>query len=250
MASRACAREVIDALLALLNADVLPVVPEKGSVGASGDLAPLAHLAGVLIGVGEAFVDGRRVPRRGARAPGSRRCSSARRKASRCSTARRLRPRSRSRGAARCERVFDAAVAVGAMTVDAAKGSDTPFDARIHAVRGQPGQRDVAARYRAWLAGSAIRASHLDCDTRPGPVLPALPAAGDGRLPRPDARTPAASLLREANGVSDNPLVFADDDARRCRAATSTPSRSPSRPTTWRSRSPRSARSPSAAPRC
>jgi histidine ammonia-lyase len=140
--------EVIEALLALLSADVLPVIPEKGSVGASGDLAPLAHLAGVLIGEGEAFVAGQRVPALQALAHAGLaplqlgpKEGLALLNGTQASTALAL------HAALRLQQVFDAAVAVGAMTVDAAKGSDTPFDDRIHAVRGQPGQREVAARY-------------------------------------------------------------------------------------------------------
>ena len=157
--------QVIEALLALLNADVLPVVPEKGSVGASGDLAPLAHMSALLIGVGEGFVDGVRVPAAQALAAAGLialelgpKEGLALLNGTQASTALAI------HAAQRLGRVFDAAVAVGAMTVDAAKGSDTPFDDRIHAARGQVGQRDVAGRYRAWLAGSALRVSHLDCD--------------------------------------------------------------------------------------
>ncbi|MBC8057109.1 MAG: aromatic amino acid lyase [Rhizobiales bacterium] len=132
---------VIDSLLALLNADVLPVVPEKGSVGASGDLAPLAHLACVLIGVGEAFVGDERMPAAQALphaglAPlvlGPKE-GLALLNGTQASTALAI------HAVQRLRRVFDTAVAVGAMTVDAAKGSDTPFDDRIHAVRGQRGQ--------------------------------------------------------------------------------------------------------------
>jgi histidine ammonia-lyase len=201
---------VIEALLALLAHDVLPVVPEKGSVGASGDLAPLAHLAGVLIGIGEAFVDGKRVP------------------AARALTHAGLQPlqlgpkeglallngTQASTGLAihaalRAQQVFDAAVAVGALTVDAAKGSDTPFDDRIHAVRGQRGQREVAARYRAWLDGSALRDSHRDCEKVQDPYcLRCQPQVMGACL---DQMAHAWDiLLTEANGVSDNPLVFAD----------------------------------------
>src|SRR5256714_8881223 len=157
--------EVIDALLALLNADVLPVIPEKGSVGASGDLAPLAHLAGVLIGIGEVTVRGERLPARDGLARAGLapfelgpKEGLALLNGTQASTALAL------HAVLRLERIFDAALGIGALTVDAAKGSDTPFDDRIHAVRGQRGQREVAARYRAWLAGSALRASHLDCD--------------------------------------------------------------------------------------
>lgn len=202
--------EVIDALLALLNADVLPVIPEKGSVGASGDLAPLAHLAGVLIGIGEATVGGLRVPAaEGLARAGLRpfelgpKEGLALLNGTQCSTALAL------HAVLRLERVFEAAVAVGAMTVDAAKGSDTPFDDRIHAVRGQRGQRDVAARYRDWLHDSPLRQSHLHCEKVQDPYcLRCQPQVMGACL---DQIAHAREiLLTEANGVSDNPLVFAD----------------------------------------
>jgi histidine ammonia-lyase len=202
--------EVINALLALLNADVLPVVPEKGSVGASGDLAPLAHLAGVLIGEGEAFVGGARLPAVQALAKvgllplqlGPKE-GLALLNGTQASTALAIHATQRLR------RVFDMAVAIGAMTVDAAKGSDTPFDDRIHAARGQRGQRVVAARYRDWLAGSALRASHLDCDRVQDPYcLRCQPQVMGACLDQIEHAW--GVLLLEANGVSDNPLVFAD----------------------------------------
>ena len=202
--------QVIDALLALLNADVLPVVPEKGSVGASGDLAPLAHMSALLIGVGEGFVDGVRVPAAQALAHAGLSAIELGPKeglallnGTQASTALAI------HAALRLGRVFDAAVAVGAMTVDAAKGSDTPFDDRIHAARGQVGQRNVAARYRAWLAGSALRVSHLDCDRVQDPYcLRCQPQVMGACLDQIDHAWKI--LLIEANGVSDNPLVFAD----------------------------------------
>jgi histidine ammonia-lyase len=201
---------VIDALLALLNADVLPVVPEKGSVGASGDLAPLAHMSALLIGVGEGFVNGVRVPAAQALAHAGLGAIELGPKeglallnGTQASTALAI------HAAQRLGRVFDAAVAVGAMTVDAAKGSDTPFDDRIHAARGQVGQRDVAARYRAWLVGSALRVSHLDCDRVQDPYcLRCQPQVMGACLDQ--AEHAWKILLIEANGVSDNPLVFAD----------------------------------------
>jgi len=202
--------EVINALLALLNADVLPVVPEKGSVGASGDLAPLAHLTGVLIGEGEASVRGERMPALQALAKADLaplqlgpKEGLALLNGTQASTALAI------HAVQRLRRVFDVAVAVGAMTVDAAKGSDTPFDDRIHAARGQRGQREVAARYRAWLAGSALRASHLDCDRVQDPYcLRCQPQVMGACLDQIEHAW--GVLLLEANGVSDNPLVFAD----------------------------------------
>ena len=201
---------IIDALLALLNADVLPVVPEKGSVGASGDLAPLAHMSALLIGVGEGFVDGVRVPAALALARAGLSVIELGPKeglallnGTQASTALAI------HAAQRLGRVFDAAVAIGAMTVDAAKGSDTPFDDRIHAARGQVGQREVAGRYRAWLAGSALRVSHLDCDRVQDPYcLRCQPQVMGACLDQIDHAWNI--LLIEANGVSDNPLVFAD----------------------------------------
>ncbi|KQU78209.1 MULTISPECIES: histidine ammonia-lyase [unclassified Rhizobacter] len=202
--------QVIEALLALLAADVLPVVPEKGSVGASGDLAPLAHLSGVLIGVGEAFVDGKRVPALQALAHAGLQPlvlgpkeGLALLNGTQASTALAL------VAVQRLERIFDAAIGIGAMTVDAAKGADTPFDDRIHKVRGQPGQRKVAASFRSWLAGSALRQSHLDCDKVQDPYcLRCQPQVMGACL---DQMQHAWNvLLTEANGVSDNPLVFAD----------------------------------------
>ena len=202
--------EVIELLLALLNADVLPVIPAKGSVGASGDLAPLAHLACVLIGVGEAFVDGQRLPAAQALA----RAGLAPLQLGPKEGLALLNGTQASAALAifavqRLRRVFDTAIAVGAMTVDAAKGSDTPFDDRIHAVRGQRGQRLVAARYREWLKGSALRASHLDCDRVQDPYcLRCQPQVMGACLDQIEHAW--GILLIEANGVSDNPLVFAD----------------------------------------
>jgi len=102
---------------------------------------------------------------------------------------------------------------VGAMTVDAARGSDGPFDPRIHELRGHPGQRDVARYYRALLAGSAIRASHLEGDDRvQDPYsLRCQPQVVGACLDQ--LRHAALVLVREANAVTDNPLVFADDGA-------------------------------------
>jgi histidine ammonia-lyase len=104
---------------------------------------------------------------------------------------------------------FQAAVVAGALSIDAVKGSDTPFDPRIHAIRGHPGQIDVAGAYRRLIAGSAIRNSHLDCARVQDPYsLRCQPQVMGAVLDQ--LRHVAAVLLREANAVSDNPLVFAD----------------------------------------
>jgi len=201
---------VIDALLAMINRGVVPVIPAKGSVGASGDLAPLAHLSAALIGAGEAVLDGVRMPAAAALARVElaplrleAKEGLALLNGTQVSTALAL------EGLFAAEDVFAGAVAAGALSIDAAKGSDAPFDDRIHAIRGQRGQREVAAVYRDLLAGSAIRASHLDCGRVQDPYcLRCMPQVMGACL---DSLRHAADIfLREANGVSDNPLVFAD----------------------------------------
>ncbi len=204
----------MDALAALINADVLPVIPGQGSVGASGDLAPLAHMSLVLIGEGEAVVKGRRMsgadalrhagigpvtlgPKEGLALLNGTQVSTALALA----------------GLLAAERNAEAAILAGAMSVDAVMGSDTPFDPRIHALRPHPGQQLAASHYRRLLAGSQIRASHLEGDDRvqdpysfrcqPQVMGACLDLLGHA----------ARTLTIEANAVSDNPLVFAEDGA-------------------------------------
>ncbi|WP_421693420.1 histidine ammonia-lyase [Aestuariivirga sp.] len=204
----------MDALAALINADVLPVIPGQGSVGASGDLAPLAHMSLVLIGEGEAVIRGRRMGgaealREAGVAPvalGPKE-GLALLNGTQVSTALAL------SGLIAAERNAEAAILAGAMSVDAVMGSDTPFDPRIHALRPHPGQQLSAGHYRRLLKGSGIRASHLEDDDRVqdpysfrcqpqvmGACLDLLANA-------------ARTLVIEANAVSDNPLVFAEDGA-------------------------------------
>ncbi len=206
--------DVVDLLLALLNADILPVIPGQGSVGASGDLAPLAHMSLVLIGEGEAVVKNHRV-------------SGAKALLSLGKTAAALGPKEGLAllngtqvstalalfGLVGAERNFVAAIVAGAMSVDAIMGSDTPFDPRIHALRPHPGQVAVAGHYRRLLKGSAIRASHLTGDDRVQDPYsfrcqPQVMGACLDLL-----RNCANTLITEANGVTDNPLVFAEDGA-------------------------------------
>ena len=205
-------RGTLEALIALVNADVLPCIPSKGSVGASGDLAPLAHMSCVLIGVGEARHRGETLsaeaalgrvglkpltlgPKEGLALLNGTQCSTALALA----------------GLFAAEAGFAAGIAAGALSTDALKGSDSPFDPRIHALRGQPGQIDVARRLGTLMAGSAIRASHLHHDSKVqdpyslrcqpqvmGAILDVL-------------RNAAATLACEANAVTDNPLVFIEE---------------------------------------
>jgi histidine ammonia-lyase len=202
--------EVIDALLALLEHEIYPVIPAQGSVGASGDLAPLAHLSTVLLGIGQVRVRGRLLPaaeglKLAALEPVRLRAKEglALINGTQVSTALAL------SGLFGAEDVFAAAVIAGAMSVDALKGSDSPFDARIHDVRGQPGQIAVAREYRELIAGSAIRASHLDCTRVQDPYSFRC---------QPQVMGACLDLIRhcsvvlgvEANAVTDNPLLFVD----------------------------------------
>jgi histidine ammonia-lyase len=202
--------ELVQALLALLNADVLPRIPAKGSVGASGDLAPLAHLATVLLGVGEVECNGAVLPAAAglARAGLAPMTFAAKEglallNGTQVSTALAL------HNLFMIERLFETALVSGALAVDAAAGSIVPFDARIHALRGQPGQIEAAAAYRTLLEGSQINVSHRDCGKVQDPYsLRCQPQVMGACLDQ--LRHAAGVLLREANAVSDNPLVFAD----------------------------------------
>ena len=205
---------VIDTLLAVHNAGLVPYVPSQGSVGASGDLAPLAHMTLALLGEGDMLVDGARQPaaavlKAAGIAPLALKAKEglALINGTQVSTALAL------HALLSFEPVLEAALVVGALTVDAARGSDGPFDPRIHALRGQPGQIDVAQYYRALLAGSQIRLSHLEGDDRvQDPYsLRCQPQVVGACLDQ--LRHAALVLVREANAVTDNPLVFAEDDA-------------------------------------
>lgn len=202
-------RVVIEALLRLLERDALPVIPSKGSVGASGDLAPLAHMSAALLGIGQMEVDGRTVPAsEGLAAAGlaplelQAKEGLALLNGTQVSTALAL------AGLFAAEDVYAAAVVAGALSVDAVRGSDVPFEHRIQEVRGQRGQIDVAAAYRELLAGSEIRASHLTGDERvQDPYsLRCQPQVMGACLDH--LRFAADIFGREANAVSDNPLVF------------------------------------------
>lgn len=202
---------VLDQLEAMLVCDVVPVVPGQGSVGASGDLAPLAHMTAVMIGVGEAWHAGERLPAETALARAGLaplvlgpKEGLALLNGTQFSTAYAL------AGLFAIETAFNAALVTGALSTDAAMGSDTPFDPRIHALRGHAGQSDVAATLRRLMAGSAIRASHLQHDERVQDpyCLRCQPQVMGAVLDV--IRQAAATLATEANAVSDNPLVFAD----------------------------------------
>ncbi len=201
-------REVIERLICLHNADALPVVPAKGSVGASGDLAPLAHLAAPLIGLGEVLLAGERLPAGQAlQRLGLEPLQLAAKEGLALLNGTQVSTALALEGLFSALDVFAAALAAGAMSVDAALGSDAPFDERIQALRDQPGQTRVAEVLRGLLAGSEIRASHLECDRVQDPYsLRCQPQVMGAALDLLEAA--AATIGREANAVSDNPLVF------------------------------------------
>jgi histidine ammonia-lyase len=202
-------REVIQALVTLLNAEIYPVIPAKGSVGASGDLAPLAHLAQALLGVGAVRHRGEVIAAtEGLQRAGLAPLTLAAKEGLALLNGTQVSTALAAAGLFAAEDVFLAALAAGALTTDATLGSDTPFDPRIHAVRGQSGQIEVAAALKEMMAGSPLRASHVDCDRVQDPYsLRCQPQVMGAVL---DLLRHAASVIgREVNAVSDNPLVFA-----------------------------------------
>lgn len=202
--------ELVEKLCDLINCKIYPRIPSRGSVGASGDLAPLAHMAGALIGIGEVRVKGSLVPTAIALeeagieplrlAPKE---GLALLNGTQVSTALAL------AAVFRTENVLSAALMAGAMSSDAIKGSDTPFDRRIQSVRGHGGQIAVAAVLRDLMSGSDIRASHFDCERVQDPYsIRCQPQVVGACL---DVVRHVCSVLEtEANAVTDNPLVFTD----------------------------------------
>lgn len=202
--------DVIQALMALVNAQVYPHIPLKGSVGASGDLAPLAHMSLVLLGESKARYQGEWLPAREALSKAglapltlAAKEGLALLNGTQVSTAFAL------RGLFDAEDLYAAATVVGSLTVEAALGSRTPFDPRIHEVRGQIGQIDAAAAYRHLLGQrSGVSDSHEHCDKVQDPYsLRCQPQVMGACLTQ--IRQAADVLEIEANAVSDNPLVFA-----------------------------------------
>ncbi|HET7756242.1 MAG TPA: histidine ammonia-lyase [Steroidobacteraceae bacterium] len=202
--------ELVRFLERLVNAGLYPCVPSQGSVGASGDLAPLAHLSLSVLGLGELRRHGEVLPAAEALAQEGLAPLALGPKeglalinGTQVSTALAL------AGLFELETAFGAAVVSGALSVDALAGSDVPFDPRIHSLREHGGQARVAQVYRALLAGSEIRESHRSCPRVQDPYsLRCQPQVMGACL---DLMTQqAATLATEANAVTDNPLIFAD----------------------------------------
>jgi histidine ammonia-lyase len=204
--------EVIEALMKLVNAKVYPCIPVKGSVGASGDLAPLAHMSTVLLGEGEVIYEGRCINgREGLTIAGLKPVTLGAKEGlallngTQASTALAL------KGFFAAEDLFAAAMVTGSLSVEAALGSRRPFDPLIHEVRGHKSQIDVAAAYRMLLKHSEIEVSHKDCEAVQDPYsLRCQPQVMGACLNQ--IRNAAETLLTEANGVTDNPLVFAEQE--------------------------------------
>ena len=205
--------EVIDSMIAVFNAGITPLIPAKGSVGASGDLAPLSHMTLAIMGEGQVFVNGALVDAKAALAQAgiapvvlAAKEGLALINGTQVSTALAL------QGLFMAERLYQAGVVVGAMAIDAAKGSDAPFDPRIHEVRGQAGQIVSARLYRRLLTDSEIRRSHeVEDDRVQDPYsLRCQPQVMGACLDL--IHNAARTLLIEANAVTDNPLIFRDQE--------------------------------------
>lgn len=204
--------QVIEALIRLINAEVYPCIPQKGSVGASGDLAPLAHMSTVLLGEGEVLYRGERLSgRKGLEIAGLEPCELGPKEGlallngTQASTAFAL------EGLFAAEDLFAAAVVAGSLSVEAALGSRSPFDERIHQVSGHQSRIDTAAAYRRLLDRSQIEDSHRACESVQDPYsLRCQPQVMGACLEQ--LRHAAKVLQTEANAVSDNPLVFVEQN--------------------------------------
>lgn len=203
--------EVVEALVQLYNHKVYPCIPAKGSVGASGDLVPLAHMSLPLLGEGFVRYKGKKISAvEGLKIAGlnpivlEAKEGLALLNGLQVSTALAL------MALFTCETLFETAVVAGALSVDAANGSDVPFDDRIHQARGHQAQSQVASMYRSLLSGSEIREAHRLCNRVQDPYsLRCQPQIMGAVLHQ--LQFVGSTLQVEANAVSDNPLVFAQD---------------------------------------
>ena len=205
--------ETVRMLEEMLAEGLTPVIPCQGSVGASGDLAPLSHMAATMIGVGEIFVDGERKPAAKAlKKAGLKPLTLGPKEGLALLNGTQFSTANALAGLFEAELLFQSALVTGALSTEAAKGSDTPFDPRIHALRRHAGQIETAAALRGLMATSEIRASHLKEDERVQDpyCLRCQPQVMGAALDV--LRQAATTLATEANGVSDNPLIFPEAD--------------------------------------
>jgi histidine ammonia-lyase len=205
---------IVDTLIALLNAGIMPAIPAKGSVGASGDLAPLSHMTLAMLGVGEVRVNGELMQATDAlAAAGIAPVVLAAKEGLALINGTQVSNALALHGLFMAERLLEAGMVTGSLSLDAAKGSDSPFDARVHEVRGQPGQIAAAAIYRQLVSDSAIRASHLVGDERvQDPYCLRCQPQVMGACMDIIANA-SRTLLIEANAVTDNPLLFQEGDS-------------------------------------
>ena len=204
--------ELVELLHELLERDVLPVIPSKGSVGSSGDLAPLAHLALVLVGEGEAIVADERLPGAEALArAGLEPIALSAKEGLALINGTHLMAAAGGLAVREAGRLVDAAVVATALSLEAFKGSSVPFDERLHALRRQPGQQAVAGRLRELLADSPVVASHADCGRVQDPYTLRCAPQVLGAVSDAVAYV-AGALERELEAVTDNPLVFPAGD--------------------------------------
>jgi histidine ammonia-lyase len=205
--------ELVETLCALINKGIYPRIPSRGSVGASGDLAPLAHMAGALLGFGEVRVRGSLVPASAAlREAGIEPVRLAPKEGLALLNGTQVSTALALAAVFRTENILSAALMAGAMSSDAIKGSDTPFDRRVQSVRGHGGQIAVAAVLRDLMQDSEIRASHENCARVQDPYsIRCQPQVVGACL---DVLRHVCKVLEtEANAVTDNPLVFTDTRA-------------------------------------
>lgn len=206
-------REVVDALIGLINNDIIPAIPAKGSVGASGDLAPLSHMTLAILGEGDVLVDGKRISAKDALAnAGLSPITLAAKEGLALINGTQTSTALAIRGYFMAQDLLSAATAVGALSVEAARGNLSPFDDRIHTVRGHHGQIELGRAYYSLLKDSGFRSEiHgneplrvqdpycLRCQPQVmGACLDLINQAGK-------------TLLTEANAVTDNPLIFEND---------------------------------------
>ncbi|KTD06439.1 histidine ammonia-lyase (Histidase) [Legionella gratiana] len=202
--------ELIETLISLYNHKIYPCIPSKGSVGASGDLAPLAHMSLPLLGVGEVRYQGKKISAvEGLKIAGLKPIELEAKEGLALLNGLQVSTAIAITALFATENLFETALIAGALTVDAANGSDVPFDDRIQKVRGHDAQRSVAACYRELLAGSQIRESHLDCARVQDPYsLRCQPQIMGAILHQ--IQFVKETLQVEVNAVSDNPLVFSE----------------------------------------
>jgi histidine ammonia-lyase len=203
--------EIIDLLLEMLNRDVWPIIPSKGSVGASGDLAPLAHMALVLIGEGEAVFAGERVKGGDAlKAAKLQPVTLSYKEGLALINGTQIMTGIGALTAYRADLACKAADIAGAMSLEAFFGTAAAFDERLNALRPHPGQASVAANMRHLLRGSAILASHVDCERVQDPYsfrcIPVVHGAVRDAL-----HAVENTLVIEMNSVTDNPIVIPED---------------------------------------